>query len=546
MNTGLILQKVKEYRNTLIIGCFVFFASFGFSENSLEGIDAVYLINLDRRQDRLAAATAALAEYGLCAKRFSAVEGGKIPLKTLLDSALPYSSAMSRDHWAVTPVKNGTLGYEFLDVSAEGKPVFSEWMTIGAVGCALSHLSVLQEAYDAGLETIWVLEDDICFKEDPRVLTRLIKDLDVLTERKWDILYTDSDSFGGESQPPGSFWWMWRPDLALFDLQDFEKRKCVSKDLIQVKHRDRTHSMVIRRSGMKKVLDHIKKNHLYLPIDLEIAFASDMQLFMTSFPIVTYNDTDSDIQTNNLSSVIYGTNEWELYKKSRLDGLSTFSGWCDEIKANRLMDFIYKHRPSLCVEIGTYDGSTTFPLISALEYLNNGRLFTIDAWNNEDAVTGVNRCNPNYSWWEKVDFDRVKTAFLSRFDNLSKRERPGKLDKFGKVSKPDKLPKLTCPYKAGIQSRCTVLNSTSIQAASSFQDGSIDLLYVDGNFSKAGSLQDIITYFPKVKEGGFIWLNDANFPEKLPSVAFLCEYAVFLKEESLKNTCVVFQKQRKP
>lgn len=499
-------------KNVLCVGFFVFFVFHALLGNAVEGIDEIYLINLDRRQDRLAATTKELAQYGLSAKRFPAIEGKEVPLQTLVELGLPYAPGMTKGVWATTPLGKGTLGYEFLVGSREHISVFSEWMTIGAVGCALSHLTILREAYEAGLETIWVLEDDIYFKQDPHILTRLIAELDTITEGKWDVLYTDPDVFGGQSQPPGTFWWMWRPDLHLFRKQRFTERKFVSDAIIKVGSRDRTHSMVIRRSGMKKILDHIKQHHLFLPIDLEIAFAPEIELFMISYPIVAYHNSDSDIQPPTDPSIDYGTSGWELYKQSHLDHLSEFAGWCNEAKANRLMEFMYKHQPQVCVEIGTFGGSTTFPLIAATHYLNQGHVFTIDAWDNGEAVRGLSLEDPNYLWWKNVDLRGIKKAFLNKLSQIDE------------------------------QHRCTVLDQTAAEAASQFEDGSIDLLYIDGNFSEQGTLQDVITYLPKVKDNGYIWLNDANFPGKLSAVAHLYEHAVLLRDESLKNTCIVFQK----
>jgi len=268
-----------------------------FAESQIDGIDCIYLINLDRRPDRLAFSTAELARYNIQAQRFSAIDGKKLPYETLLEIGLPYKLEMLSHRWANTPAGNGKLQRVYLDRSAENKIVFFEGTTIGAVGCALSHLSVLKEAYAAGYETIWILEDDICIKQDPHILADLIKSLDSLTDGQWDVLYTDMDEFGEKSQPVNSFWWLWRPDLALFNSKIFTERNRISKDFIQIGSRGRMHSFIIRRSGMKKLLDYIENYHLYQPIDHEIAFASNMRLFMTAYPIVTYsNKFTTDIQ----------------------------------------------------------------------------------------------------------------------------------------------------------------------------------------------------------------------------------------------------------
>jgi len=51
-------------------------------------------------------------------------------------------------------------------------------MSRGAIGIILSHLSVLQDAYDAGYETIWVMEDDIELLGNPHSVSDLISELE--------------------------------------------------------------------------------------------------------------------------------------------------------------------------------------------------------------------------------------------------------------------------------------------------------------------------------------------------------------------------------
>lgn len=60
----------------------------------------------------------------------------------------------------------------------------------GAVGCASSHMTVLQEALIAGAETAWVFEDDVQFLVSPSLLAEMIKefldgDADVLCLGWW-------------------------------------------------------------------------------------------------------------------------------------------------------------------------------------------------------------------------------------------------------------------------------------------------------------------------------------------------------------------------
>jgi predicted O-methyltransferase YrrM len=270
--------------------------------------------------------------------------------------------------------------------------------------------------------------------------------------------------------------------------------------------------MIIRRSGMEKILNHIKDNGLYLPIDHEIAFADEINLYVTSEVFITYADSISDIKPQTAYVPNFTQSEWDIYKCAQLANLDRFSGWCDQEKANHLMNFLYQYKPKICVEIGTFGGSTTFPILSALKYIKQGQLFTIDAWDNEKAIKGFEPTNPNYIWWSALDFKQIHEKFTHLITQM------------------------------GLKDYCTVIHSPSQEAAASFADDSVDLVYIDGNFSLSGSLDDVKTYFPKVKPGGYIWLNNGSSPEKLPSVIYLMEHAFWLKKESIENKCLVFQK----
>lgn len=483
-------------------------------EQPIKGIDEIYLINLDFRSDRLNTVQNALHEYKISASRYPAIDGHKIPIETLLDIAFQCPPELSNHRWLTTPLKDGALIYTLLSKEATPIPVFSEWMSIGAVGCALSHLSLLKEAYELGYETIWVLEDDILILKDPKILSKLINKLDSITNKQWDLLYTDSDDLGFENCSPESFWWMWRPD---FDENiTFTFRQRLNNTFIRIGSRSRTHSMIIRRSGIKKILDHFEKHRLFLPIDHEIAFAKDIILYMLSDPVVTYN-TSSDTNIQKVESLTFINHDslWSNHKENVLKKISLFPGWCHVEKTEWLMDFMYKHQNHsfFCVEIGTFGGSTSFPIISTLKFLKQGHLYSIDAWNTKNALEGLEKNDPNYFWWSIVNFDFLKNNFIEQLSNLN------------------------------LSEWCTIIHDSSLMAVNNFKDNSIDILFIDGNFSETGSLQDLKTYFPKVKEGGYIWLNDANMFSKRSSIGYLIEKCDFIAEESLRNSCAVFQKK---
>jgi GR25 family glycosyltransferase involved in LPS biosynthesis len=164
-----------------------------------------------------------------------------------------------------------------------GTAAFYPRMTHGAVGTALSHLSVLQNAYDAGHQSIWVLEDDVLVRGDPRSISNYIEKLDSLVGCDgWDILYTDGVTYF-EPFTPGT---VWRPDMASIDYDPLYERTDLGEDFYKIGGRCQAHSMIVRRSGIQKILEFENSHGIYLPYDIEIAFVPNMRFFNLKHNVV--------------------------------------------------------------------------------------------------------------------------------------------------------------------------------------------------------------------------------------------------------------------
>ncbi|NGX37503.1 MAG: hypothetical protein K1000chlam2_00659 [Chlamydiae bacterium] len=263
----------------------------------IEGIDFIYLINLDKRPDRLEESNAQLARYNIIPCRFPAIYGRDLSGNALKDTGVKYQSTMQKHQWVMSVSTEGTLEYDFLRDSCLGKTIYSQWMNYGAVGCALSHLSVLQNAYDSGYQRIWMMEDDIDIKQDPHLLSNYIEKLDALVGKTgWDVLFTDPK--GNATQTPEEpVWWMSRPNCLSLDQYSFSMQTKISDDFIKIGTRGSTYSLVINRSGIEKILEHMKKNHLFNPYDNELSFVENIQLYTLTYPLVTHlKGSISDIQ----------------------------------------------------------------------------------------------------------------------------------------------------------------------------------------------------------------------------------------------------------
>lgn len=443
-------------------------------------IDAIYLINLPERPEKWERSRIELRPYGIRPCRFPAINGSMLSLKTLQEVGLVFQKGMANNLWIQRPDLEGLVS-DFLTSSAQEVTHFAQWTSLGAIGCTLSHLSVLQDAYDAGYETIWVLEDDIKVRLDPNRLASLIEKLDPLAP-DWDVLYTDLDQ---DAEPPlyeanndfesdlkGNLWFFWRPDFPEIDKKRLAKRTIVSADFLKIGSRMRTHSMLIRRSGMKKILDFEKKHRIFIPYDHEIALVPQIQLYSLRYPLVTFlPKSPSDTKTPPRSL-------WDQCRESFLQGHP-------DIDSMRTMaQFFYKIQPQLTVEVGAQGGFVTYPLASTLKFIGQGKFYAIDSWQNQETL-------------------------YQRF--------------------------LYMLYQSELEDLCFTVREDPKQAASQFADRSIDLLLLNADLEEAKA------YLPKMKSGGWIWLQQAALLRRAPTVDFLMNHCTWDKTHSLGISWALFK-----
>lgn len=264
----------------------------------IKNIDFIYLINLDQRPEKLASCKRQLDPYGIVPYRFSAINGWEdLTLEMINDVGVKFGPGMQGGKWATCylPTKEKQPFHEI--VQTPGRTYFCHCMALGPIGCALSHLSVLQDAYDSGYETVWIMEDDIEVLQSPHLLSDLIERLDSLVGKEgWDVLFTDPDSKNyrtGNYVP--CFSYAWRPNFSPSDPNKFAIRKIISPDFKQVGARYGAYSWIVRRSGIKKILDFIKEHQIFLPFDMEYTQPPGIKMFALNYDLVsTQNNAPSD------------------------------------------------------------------------------------------------------------------------------------------------------------------------------------------------------------------------------------------------------------
>jgi GR25 family glycosyltransferase involved in LPS biosynthesis len=264
--------------------------------SQMRNIDFIYMINLDQRPEKFKSCTEELYPYNIHPYRFSAVNGWELSLEDINNVGVKFLSGMQSNNWGTCYLleDEGLPHHEIVHVV--GRNYFCHCMARGTIGIVLSHLSVLQDAYDSGYETIWVMEDDIHVIRNPHYLSELIDKLDEQVGKQgWDLLFTDQDTKNQEGTYVPCLSHAWRPNFTPIAPERFAIRYQISPDFKKIGARYGTYSMIVRRSGMKKILDFLKSHHIFLPYDMEHYLPSDMQLYTVIEDIVsTQSNAPSD------------------------------------------------------------------------------------------------------------------------------------------------------------------------------------------------------------------------------------------------------------
>lgn len=208
--------------------------------------------------------------------------------------------------------------------------------------------------------------------------------------------------------------------------------------------------------------------------------------------------------------------DWIIYKQETFNELPKIPGFCSKEKAQILMDLIYEIKPQLIVEIGPLCGSTTYPMARTLSFIKQGLMYSIDAWDNDAALENLDADDPKMArYWRSLNAN-MDWAFANFVSMLS---------------------------AANLNTYCKFIKTRSENAIVTFNDQTIDLLFIDGNSSVSGSLRDAMLYLPKVKSGGYIFLNLAHLLAKSETIFYLLKHCTILKDKSLGIECIAFKKK---
>lgn len=255
--------------------------------HSMRNIDFIYTLNLDQRPEKFFKVIEQLHPYQIYPYRFSAVNGWELSFDTVNDVGVKFSDGMTGEFWGTSYLTKEFEPHHEV-IRNKGQVYFCHCMGRGPIGIGLSHLSILQDALDSGYETIWVMEDDIELVADPRTLSDLIQQLDMeVGKEKWDILFTDRDTKNQQGAYVPCKGYARSPNFEPKDPQRFSQEKNVGSQFRRIGARYGAYSMIVRRSGMKKILNYAKTYNIFLPYDMFFYLPEDMRIYTVQNDVVT-------------------------------------------------------------------------------------------------------------------------------------------------------------------------------------------------------------------------------------------------------------------
>lgn len=161
-------------------------------------------------------------------------------------------------------------------------------------------------------------------------------------------------------------------------------------------------------------------------------------------------------------------------------------GWCTIEKAHWLAKWIVAHSCVSIVEIGVFGGRSLIPMAMAgQEFRKNGkhwpgRVIGIDSYNNDDSVAS-DFTEEGKKWWAAVDLGAIREVCEKKIESL------------------------------GLKDIVTLMIMSSAVAVTNFADGTLDLVHVDGSHSEEESTRDVKLWWPKLRTGGVMVMDDTNW-----------------------------------
>ncbi len=221
-------------------------------KSGMKFIDCIYVINLDKRPERLACIKEQFSKVGLRLNRVRGVEG-----------------------WLLTE-----------DQKQELAGLYPVQLRPGEYGCLLSQVSIYEDAYKRGFSHIWILEDDAVIEKDVSQIPLLLKELSQI-DPKWDVFYTDSDPRTHEKGYCKPTSMCPRPMQDVKPLAYYLERIKISENIQLIRSRWGTYSYIVSRKGIRKLRNYFFHHYIWTPVDWDMHLVQGIREYSALQDIVT-------------------------------------------------------------------------------------------------------------------------------------------------------------------------------------------------------------------------------------------------------------------
>jgi GR25 family glycosyltransferase involved in LPS biosynthesis len=332
--------------------------------------------------------------------------------------------------------------------------------TPGAIGCYLSQMQVMLDAYDAGMNAM-VLEDDLIFCSDFKDRLKMIESFMASTQA--DVIW-----LGGTVHREKPYWHSEPHSPLLKDCKcglgkDWEPTG--NPNLIRTYGCFSTHAYIVNVRSIPKIV-------ALLNAEISNSIGIDFSLIKLQPQLSTFAFIPGCIkQMDNESNIGNGITYFSRFNKLGA------SWWQDkledyhEIQHRYELPFLLKKLgiTGPAIELGVAQGFFSGDLLDrGVEFL-----YSVDAWQHIPNIRGDG--NFPQEWHDN--------NYAMTVDRLSKHKNS------------------------------SILRMMTVEASREFPDNFFSLVYHDADHSYEGVKKDIAAYWPKLKPGGIMGFHDAFMPQ---------------------------------
>jgi len=166
---------------------------------------------------------------------------------------------------------------------------------------------------------------------------------------------------------------------------------------------------------------------------------------------------------------------------------------CEEWDRENIRKIILENNAKTFLEIGIYGGATLLSLYD-LAKENGIKIYGIDPHDKIEIYNGKSK--------EEVS-DDIKHKAKNLFEDI-------------------RINLENIIKKYNLNDQITYLNDVSQNVVNKFENDSIDVLHIDGDHSTEGVYNDLLLYYPKVRMGGVIICDDADWPSVFVGIHKFC------------------------